>query len=257
MNNDSQASLRARERLRARAAEQKKALEAQQQSLKQEEEALKKKQAQVSSQIALIDTVSGAYDDDLQLALLLSLTSFENEPKPQQPQPLAPLPVMPDTKGLSLADRKAVEESATADVLGDVQQYVLASTLHPGKQTVTIGSRTYRRVECGASHGGHTNLCGYLSLTMAKGPEAVELKGRIAPVANRFSAKIGAHTDFTGPATLADLDVIRAYVLSERTPVCVFSEVAGVATTYRNDACVHDCVYLYLQPGHFQRLVPV
>jgi hypothetical protein len=158
---------------------------------------------------------------------------------------------------LALQVRKAGEEALTAESLGDVHQAELRARVE-GPGLVRIGDRRYQAIECGSSHGAHSNLCGYLSLTAGNGPEAVALKESLAPIATAFARKIGSHTqtDFAGVATLADTEVIRAYVQLKKTPVCVYSAEVSRATSYYTDACVHDCVYLYLHPGHFQRLVP-
>jgi hypothetical protein len=207
---------------------------------------------------ALLGAVDGCLDvdDDLELALLLSLGIGLDTSSGETDLELARRLQLEEDGREDLRSRLTREEALTAEVLGDVQQFLLASAEN-SDGTVTIGSHTYRRVECGASYGSHSNLCGYLSLTHRDGARAVELKNRLAPFATEFSRKIGAFVNFAAPDALADTEVLRAFVVLEKTPVCVFDAITRTATTYRTDACVGDCVYLYLCPGHFQRLVSV
>ena len=154
---------------------------------------------------------------------------------------------------LELQNRLAAEEAASQDLLSTVEQYKISA--HAVEGGITIGSTRYRLQECGGAHGGHYNLCGYLSLTAGNGGAAVALKQELAPRATAFAKQAGLQTDFAGLDTMMDTEVIRAYVVQRRTPVCVYNARAGVATSYRSAQSTGDCVYLYTSGVHFQRLV--
>jgi hypothetical protein len=167
---------------------------------------------------------------------------------------------------LALELRKNAEEAETEALLrgGGVQLYTVAAAAAPDG-AVTIGARRYARHERGASHGDDTNLCGYLALTGGDGPAAAALKRALAPTATRFAAQVraavdraerGAAVEVAGRGVPADTEVVRAYVVCTRTPVCVYNADAGVAQIYRTDDCANDCKYLYIRGGHFQQLLP-
>lgn len=192
-------------------------------------------------------------DDDTKLALALSL-SMPTAP-PDDKKKLAPLPVMPSVGGLLLEERKRVEEAATHGLFRGVGRGTMAAKVD--SVALRIGTYSYTRQECGASHGGHSNLCGYLSFTGGDGAAAVLLKQKLAPMANSISHDLGRNVNFAGLATLMENEVIMAYVLQEKTPVCVYNSVAQTAVTYYTAECVHDMVFLHCDGGHFQRLVRV
>lgn len=164
-------------------------------------------------------------------------------------------------KARELEVRKKHEEIATADVLGDVQQFQLPAQVckhRPGTKIVSmvrIGNRLYNAVECGASHGIHHNLCGYMAITHGDRAAAVALKSRLAPAATELSRRIGAHTAYIHSDTPADMEVFRVYTVMEKTPICIFNVKAGTAVSLVADNSENDCIYLLLDGGHYQRLV--
>jgi hypothetical protein len=191
-------------------------------------------------------------DEDLALALALSM-SFADEKGTTR---LTYTPATPSHgEELHLERRKALEEADTKAVLGDVHQYTVEWRLELDG-AIRIGTGRYRPTECGASYGGHSNLCCYLSFEGGNGAAAVALKNELAPVATEFARRIGAPIDYSGVSTMADTEVVRAYVKRKKTPVCVVNTEAGVATTYCVDDSVHPCKYLYLSSAHFKLLTP-
>ena len=66
-----------------------------------------------------------------------------------------------------------------------------------------LGTHSYTRKECGASHGGHSNLSGYLSLTDGNGAAAVLLKQKLAPTASSISRDFGRNINFAESAMKA------------------------------------------------------
>jgi len=149
--------------------------------------------------------------------------------------------------------RKQVEEAATHALFRGVGRGTMEVKVD--SVALRIGTHCYTRKECGASHDGHSNLCGYLSFTDGDGAAAVLLKQKLAPMANGISHDLGRNVNFAGLATLMENEVIMAYVLQEKTPVCVYNSVAQTAVTYYSAECVNDMVFLHCDGGHFQRLV--
>lgn len=161
--------------------------------------------------------------------------------------------------------RKAEEERLTNMILGDVQQQMIEDATIIAGGRVKLGDEVFQIQDRGSQFGGHSNLCGYLSLTSGDGHAAVNLKQELAPYANQFAREVGDRVvDFGGLDTCIDLDVIRMYVLHKNTPVCVYSVDAagvkgiGVATVYWTDACLgFPRKTIYLSGVHYQELIPV
>lgn len=148
-----------------------------------------------------------------------------------------------------------VEEAATRGLFRGVDRGTMAVKVTGA--ALQLGTHSYTRKECGASHGGHSNLSGYLSLTDGNGAAAVLLKQKLAPTASSISRDFGRNINFAGLEMMMENEVIMANVLQEKTPVCVYNSVARTAVTYYAAECVHDMVFLHCDGDHFQRLVRV
>jgi hypothetical protein len=192
-------------------------------------------------------------DDDALVAQALALSLAEGAPPP--PFEGAPHALGEGDTPEELEARKEYEELLTAQALGAVECLQIAAAEH-GDGKIRIGARLYRRVEHGSAYGGHSNLCFYLAATEGQGPLAVQLKEELAPDATALSRAIGAGIDFAAPATRADTEVVRMYVLRRKTTVVVYNSRAHVATSHWTPGSLGATIYLHTDGRHYQRLVP-
>jgi len=201
--------------------------------------------ARVGGAIEAVDLAIGELSPEDQLAIIAALYGGDDDHKRERGRGVE------ERKQVEV--RKQVEEAATHALFRGVGRGTMEVKVD--SVALRIGTHCYTRKECGASHDGHSNLCGYLSFTDGDGAAAVLLKQKLAPMANGISHDLGRNVNFAGLATLMENEVIMAYVLQEKTPVCVYNSVAQTAVTYYSAECVNDMVFLHCDGGHFQRLV--
>jgi hypothetical protein len=121
---------------------------------------------------------------------------------------------------------------------------------------ILMDDRSFLIQECGASYGGHSNLCGYLSLTYGDGPGAVALKLGLSRAANCAARELGVVVDYAAPSVALDSLVLQAFA-QQGTETYVYYGDKGIAMKACSNRPCDRREYLYLEHGHYRRLKPL
>ena len=147
--------------------------------------------------------------------------------------------------------KHVADEAATKELLDAVKQQEVPAFMQGG--SVLIAGIVYQRKDMGWEAGDDCNTCFYNCVS--ENPQA--LKQELAPFANAFAKQAEAPPiDFAGKSTMADTEVIRAFVQAKDQTVVVYNAVASTAVSYTTKTSKNP-LYLYNSGSHFQQLIPL